>query len=115
MTERRENSTGRAAALGTLRACQDRVLEREGIPMVLALVNEVGPPPTVDSAEVRAEGARLAGAVDAYRAALVPSGRDDDLGCLISVLQAVAFQDFAGPDQRLAPDDVEVASRRVDS
>jgi hypothetical protein len=83
--------------LSTLRACQDRVLEREGIPMVLALVSEVGPVPDAAAASVRAEGQQLASSMDRYRSGLVPSMRDDDNGCLISVLQAVSFVDFAGP------------------
>lgn len=100
-------------ALEVLRSSQDRVLEREGIPMVLALVSETGTLPAAADERDRAEGERLALAMDRYRAELVPSSRDDDLGCLISVLQAVSYEDFAGPDEHLDTDDVAVASRRV--
>ena len=83
--------------LSTLRASQDRSFEREGIPMVLALVSEVGPMPDVVDELARRDGARLAAAMDSYRAALVPTSRDTDMGCLISVLQAVSYDDFGRP------------------
>lgn len=101
-------------ALATLRDSQDRVLEQEGIPMVLALFDERGPAPAAADPAVLDEGRRLAAAADAYRAALVPSSRDDDLGCLISVLQAVSFADFGGGAAPLSPADVPVPSRRVE-
>ncbi|BEP14768.1 hypothetical protein acdb102_30790 [Acidothermaceae bacterium B102] len=82
------------AELALLRECQDRVLEREGIPMVLSLVSEVGPMPVVTSADVRAEGSALADSMDRVRAAVLPTSRDDDMGCLISVLQSVSYVDF---------------------
>jgi hypothetical protein len=85
-------------ALRTLRASQDRVLEREGIPMVLALVNEGGPMPAVGSEAVRAEGERLAAAMDRFREELVPSMREEDNGCLISVLVATSYEDFEALD-----------------
>lgn len=87
------------AELALLRECQDRALEREGIPMVLSLVSEVGPMPAVVSAAVRAEGAALAESMDRVRAAVLPSSRDDDMGCLISVLQSVSYVDFGREGQ----------------
>ena len=87
--------------LATLRECQDRLLEREGIPMVLALVNEVGPSPDVGQEPVRADGQRLAQSTDRFRDALLPRSRDDDMGCLITVLQAAAYADFGREGGRL--------------
>ena len=103
----------RASALSVLRSSQDRTLEREGIPMVLALVSEVGQVPPATDPVTAADGRRLATEMDAYRGALVPSSRDDDLGCLITVLQAVSFADFAGPAQPLGAAGVDIASERV--
>jgi hypothetical protein len=103
----------RGSELSTLRACQDRVLEREGIPMVLALVSEVGAEPSVSSPAVRAEGERLAAWLDRYRDALIPDMREDDNGCLISVLQAVSYVEFAGPGTDLPASAVEQPRREV--
>ncbi|MFT4083746.1 MAG: hypothetical protein QM638_14285 [Nocardioides sp.] len=86
-----------SAELALLRECQDRVLEREGIPMVLALVDERGTAPAapaVTDADVLTDGAALADAMTGYRDALVPSSRDDDMGCLITVLQTTSYADF---------------------
>ena len=87
-------------ALILLRQCDDRVLEREGIPMVLALVSEVGPMPTADDA-ARADGARIAGSMDELCEALMPSGRDRDLGRIMIVAQAAAYADFGGAGGQL--------------
>jgi hypothetical protein len=76
-----------------LRRAQDRNYAAEGIPMVLALVSEVGPIPEPDAATV-AEGQVLAAALDRYRAALASRQRDGDLGVTWIVLQAVAYADF---------------------
>jgi hypothetical protein len=96
--------------LRTLRDSQDRVLEREGIPMVLALVDERGRAPAAVSPQVVAEGQRLAAELDRLRAALSPALRDDDNGGLISVLQAVAYADFGAPGHRL-PDEAVALPR----
>ena len=80
--------------LALLRESQDRVLEREGIPMLLTLVSETGPMPPVADSAVRADGARIAAAMDGYRAGLVPGSRDSDMGCLISVLQVTSYDEF---------------------
>lgn len=87
------------SALALLRECQDRVLEREGIPMVLALVSEVGELPAAPDTE--AEGGSLAGRMDQLRLELAPSGRDSDMGQVINVLQAVSYADFGGLGGRL--------------
>jgi hypothetical protein len=91
-----------AAELGLLRECQDRVLEREGIPMVLSLVSEVEQPvPRVRDRRIRADGQRLARSFDRHRAALAASQRDDDVGCLTSVMQVVSYSDYGRTEARL--------------
>jgi hypothetical protein len=93
-----------AAELGLLRECQDRVLEREGIPMVLTLVSETDQPvPAARDGRVRADGRRLARSFDRYRAALAAGQRDDDVGCLISVMQVVSYCDYGRTEARLWP------------
>ncbi|NED90481.1 hypothetical protein G3I76_61685, partial [Streptomyces sp. SID11233] len=63
-----------------LTALRARVLEREGIPMFLALQG-AAPPPADASPE--AEGAELADLLGHYRAALVPEAADDAEAALI--------------------------------
>lgn len=101
--------------LAVLRACQDRVLDREGIPMVLALVSEVGDVPEARSVDVRAEGKRLAASLDIFRGGLTPSMREDDNGCLISVLQAVSYDDFAVPPISTPVSALEQRGQEVDA
>ncbi|MYT69180.1 MULTISPECIES: hypothetical protein [unclassified Streptomyces] len=64
----------------------ERVLEREGIPMFLAL--QV---PARDNEQTRAdaEGEELAGLLRHYRGALVPEAGDDSEPALIEVLQVM--------------------------
>lgn len=88
----------RQDSLALLRAAQDRILEREGIPMVLALFDETGAATPLPTDRLRAAGGQLAAAMDAVRADLVPHSADTDLGCLISVLQAVSYAD-ANPER----------------
>jgi hypothetical protein len=80
--------------LELLRECQNRALEREGIPMVLSLVDEVHeqPPPVQDWA--RADGQQIAAKLDNFRTALLPHSRNDDMGCVITVLQVGSYADF---------------------
>jgi len=87
------------SALALLRECQDRVLEREGIPMVLALVSEVGEMPAAP--DTLTEGGSLADRMDRWRLELAPSGRDADMGQVINVLQAVSYADFGRLGGRL--------------
>jgi hypothetical protein len=83
-----------SAEFADLIAAQDRRLEREGIPMYLALVSEVGTDvPTPPPACVKS-GRRVAEALDRFRAAMAPSQRDDDQGVYISVMQAVSYYEF---------------------
>lgn len=87
--------------LALLRECFARALDREGIPMVLALVSEVGEIPPVQDDATLAEGARLARDMDRSRAALVPTSRDGDVGSVITVLQTVSYADFGRSAARL--------------
>lgn len=78
-----------------MRACHDRRLEREGIPMVLGLADERRAIPANPSAQQRAEGAALASVFDRYAAALVPFAREDDEGAVITAMQVLAYTHFA--------------------
>lgn len=88
---------GRQAALGLLRQAQDRAFEREGVPMVLALVSEVAAVPATQDPAVRADGERLGGLLKDLKGQLLPTARADDMGCVISVLQAASYSDFGPP------------------
>ncbi|MFE6886859.1 hypothetical protein [Streptomyces sp. NPDC057694] len=84
----------------------ERVLEREGIPMFLAL--QV---PSRDSAQPQeaapadAEGEELAGLLRHYRGALVPEAPDDAEPALIEVLQVMGAAHFTpqSPAAQQAP------------
>ncbi|MEV0845077.1 hypothetical protein AB0J21_04165 [Streptomyces sp. NPDC049954] len=83
---RREPVPDPRALLDTLR---ERVLEREGIPMFLALqtpATTAGPGP---GAPADAEGEELAGLLRHYRGALAPEAADDAEPALIDVLQVM--------------------------
>ena len=81
--------------MNVLRESQDRALEREGIPMYLALVREGDAPPFPEVEAPAVEfGSGLAGRLDDHRAALAPSQRDGDMGVLITLLAAAAYADF---------------------
>ncbi|WP_341935782.1 hypothetical protein MRBLWO14_001453 [Microbacterium sp. LWO14-1.2] len=82
--------------VGLMRACHDRRLEREGIPMVLGLADERGTPiPVAGSAAQRAEGRDFLAVLDRYRDALVPWARDEDEGAVITAMQVLAYTHFA--------------------
>jgi hypothetical protein len=83
--------------VGLMRACHDRRLEREGIPMVLGFVDERREIPVNSDAAQLAEGGAFADVFDRYSAALVPWARDDDEGAVITAMQVVAYTHFA-PD-----------------
>lgn len=89
------------AEIRLLRECQDRALDREGIPMLLTLVSEVGPMPAVTDERARAEGLQLAHRLDAIRAAIAPTGRDGDMGRVVTVLQAGSYENFGRSEARL--------------
>jgi len=90
MTEPRPHP---AVTLETLRRAQDRAFNKEGIPMILALVDERSGA-TRPPAPTSGEGAGLADRMGVAKTALLPTARDDDMGGVISVLQAVSFTDF---------------------
>jgi len=81
--------------VGLMRACHDRRLEREGIPMVLGFVDERGPIPANTDAAQLAEGAAFADVFDRYSAAIVPWARPDDEGAIITAMQVLAYTHFA--------------------
>ncbi|WP_426517410.1 hypothetical protein ACPPVQ_00220 [Diaminobutyricibacter sp. McL0618] len=81
--------------IGLMRACHDRRLEREGIPMVLGLADERGPIPPNTEASQLAEGGRFAEVFDKYSAALVPFARESDEGAVITAMQVLAYTHFA--------------------
>jgi len=81
--------------VGLMRACHDRRLEREGIPMVLGLADERGPIPVAASDAQRAEGEAFLAVLDRYREALVPFARVDDEGAVITAMQVLAYTHFA--------------------
>lgn len=81
--------------VGLMRACHDRRLEREGIPMVLGFADERRPIPVATDPVQLAEGAAYADVFDRYAAALVPWARDDDEGAVIAAMQVVAYTHFA--------------------
>ncbi|MEU1972983.1 hypothetical protein ABZ477_15115 [Microbacterium sp. NPDC019599] len=81
--------------VGLMRACHDRRLEREGIPMVLGFADERGPIPVNADPAQRAEGQTFLDVFDRYSAALVPFARDDDEGAVITAMQVLAYTHFA--------------------
>ena len=72
--------------LGTLRAAMSRSLNSEGIPMLLALVDERGTMPVVTDAETLAQGELLAGRVQDARETLAPDMPDRDHGGVVRAL-----------------------------
>jgi hypothetical protein len=81
--------------VGLMRACHDRRLEREGIPMVLGFVDERREIPVNAEPAQLAEGAVFADVFDRYSAALVPWAREDDEGAVITAMQVLAYTHFA--------------------
>lgn len=79
---------------GIMRACHTRSLEREGIPMILGLVDERRSIPGNTDAAQLAAGSALEEALTAYHRELVPFARDDDEGALITAMQVVAVAHF---------------------
>jgi hypothetical protein len=94
-------SSRESAEFADLIAAQDRRLEREGIPMYLALASEIAQPVPQPSADHVAAGRALAAALDQYREAMAPSQRDGDHSVYISVMQALSYRDFDA--SRLSP------------
>ena len=80
---------------GLMRACHERRLEREGIPMVLGLADERGPIPRNSNPAQLAEGESFAAVFERFSEALVPFARPDDEGAVITAMQVLAFTHFA--------------------
>jgi len=81
-----------------LRNCHDRRLEREGIPMVLALVDErEGALHIADDSPARVEGEQYADLLARYSGLLTPTEVFDegDEGGLITAMQVLAYEHFA--------------------
>ncbi len=81
-------------ALVRLRKAQDRSFDREGIPMFLALTRTARQTPSAAQHSVRTEGTQLATELAVLRHELFPTRRADDLGCLISTVQALTVGTF---------------------
>ena len=81
--------------VGLMRACHDRRLEREGIPMVLGIFDERRSIPVAPTQVQQAEGEAYARLFDEYASALVPWARSDDEGAVITAMQVVAYTHFA--------------------
>jgi hypothetical protein len=94
MTPAERPTAEQAATL--LRECHSRRLDREGIPMVLALVDERRPLRIAEDAVSRAEGAVYADLLAAYTELLTPSSvfAEDDEGGVITAMQVVAYRHF---------------------
>lgn len=81
--------------LDLLRTCHERRLNHEGIPMVLALVDERGEPAGEADPGLVAAGEVLAGLTAAYARELVPFARPEgDEAALVAVLQVLAYAHF---------------------
>ena len=70
-----------------------RLLDRQGIAMVLALVDEAGPDAAVEDEAVVADGVAQAGLLAEYRAALRPDAPDDDATAVQDVIAVFAHAD----------------------
>lgn len=78
------------AGLDTLRLAMTRASEREGIPMIVALVDERGPMAPVASDGVAATGRALAALVSTVHEDIAPTMADGDNGGVINALVIAA-------------------------
>jgi len=69
--------------------CERRALEREGIPVVLALVDERPQPVRCTDEPAQAEGAQFAALFETYRAALAPGADEHDAAAVYSVVALI--------------------------
>ncbi|MHA3704529.1 YcaO-like family protein [Jatrophihabitans sp. YIM 134969] len=89
-----QRTTGPVNSLDALRRSQDRDFGQEGIPMVLALVDETGEWETPDPGGVPSpDDAALVATLDRLRADLLPTRRDDDLGVTATLLATAGWLD----------------------
>ena len=79
-------------SLEQLRASQARDFGQEGIPMLLALVDETGGAIN-ESNDVTPDSLRLVDLLDRLRADLAPTRRDDDLGVTTTLLAVAGWVD----------------------
>ena len=96
----RPSADGPVDPLATLRGVHARRFDREGIPMVLALVDERRPgadSPRAAQPSVLADGERFARLTGAYRDGLLPDARDNDPWAQIVVLQAMSYAHLDPP------------------
>jgi hypothetical protein len=70
-----------------------RLLDRQGIAMVLALVDEAGPDAPVSDERTVADGAAQAALLREYRAALRADSPDDDAAAVQDVIAVFAHAD----------------------
>lgn len=84
------------AVLGTLREAMARIRNREGVAMVVALVDERRPLPVSADPIVRREGSALAARVQEIHRSVAPTMREDDNGGVISALMIAAQEHSAG-------------------
>jgi hypothetical protein len=91
-----EHQMDSVTAVDLLRACHSRRLDREGIPMVIALQDEREAMPAITDRRMRADGEQFAELLDEYADLLTPSTafRPGDEGALITVLQVLAYAHF---------------------
>ncbi len=85
-----------STASDLLRSCHDRRLDTEGIPMVVALVDERRAAAAAASEPALREGEHLADLLDTYARLLVPEPdfRPGDEGSLITALQVLSYAHF---------------------
>lgn len=77
-------------SLATLRAAMTRAENLQGIPMVLALVDERGSIPVAVDPAVLEDGAQIAGVLACVHRDLCPSMPDGDYGSVVSALVVAA-------------------------
>lgn len=70
-----------------------RLLDRQGIAMVLAVVDETGTAVPVSDERLLADGAGQAALLAGHRAALRPGAADDDADAVLDVIAVFAHAD----------------------
>jgi hypothetical protein len=92
-------------AADLLRGCHTRRLDREGIPMVIALVDERRATSPSPDERTRLEGATYAALLGRYADLLTPEPvfRHADEAALITALQVLAYAHFTSPGVAAPP------------